>query len=91
MNIRPRIAWWCKVDMWQYRGVEKITSLFRDRPLISLLFVLTSQSFVASIFKLVVKRSSSKYCFNFKDSVKAIRGCPGEEVLFPSDWWILTR
>lgn len=32
-----------------------------------------------------VKYSSPKYCCNCIDSVKAILGCPGRQVLFPSD------
>ena len=91
MNLRPRAAWWCKGDMWQYPGVENLFPLFRYKPLFSLLLVLTSQSFVASVFELVVKCPSSKYFFDSIDSVNAIRGYPGEEGLFPSDRRILTR
>ena len=54
------------------------------------LLILTSQSFGASLSNSVVECSSSKYCFNSIDLFNAMRGCPGKEVLSPSDRRILT-
>ena len=52
--------------------------------LCSLVLVLTSQSFGASVFNSVVECSLFKYCFNSIDSVEVTRDCPGNEVLLSS-------